>query len=133
MMSPAELESLATRKLARLPSPRAPHSLLPRVVAEIRRKKHEHWFRRPWATWPQALQVVSPVVCAAVVWLAGTALGRVAEGEVGALFGAIRILWRIFLEPNVGYLAVLIGVMGMASALFFAALSRMLSDGSPEG
>lgn len=41
-----------------------------------------------------------------------------------------HVLWRVFVEPTLDYLVVLIGLMGVAVALFCAALSHVLKVGS---
>ena len=87
---------------------------------------------RPWVAWPRACQAASVVGLAAVAWLVGVAPVRVASGETAALLGAAGVLWEVFLEPNAAYFAAVVGVMGAASALFCAALSRVLSERSPE-
>ena len=48
-MNPADLETLVDCKLKALPTPRAPHTLLPRVLAAV-----QEWTLRPWYTraWP---------------------------------------------------------------------------------
>ncbi len=131
-MNPDELESLVSRKLASLPVPRAPATLLPRVLDEVRRARRKPWYERPWVAWPRLCQAASVVGLAALAWLAGVAPEQLASGEAAALLGAVRVLWEVFLEPNAVYFAATVGVMGAASALFCAALSHMLSERSPE-
>ena len=41
-----------------------------------------------------------------------------------------RVLWRVFLEPTVGYLGTFIAIMCVAGAAFCAALTRVLWEGS---
>ena len=55
---------------------------------------------------------------------------RMFTDDVMVLVGATRVLWRVFLEPTVGYLVTLVTVMGLAVGLFCAALARVLWEGS---
>lgn len=87
---------------------------------------------RPWVAWPRMWSAASLAALAALAWLATSAPVREASGEAAALVGALRVLWEVFLEPNAVYFASAVGVLGATSALFCAALSRLLSEGSPE-
>ena len=51
-----DLERLVDRELKRLPQPRAPRSLLPRVMAAVAEPRPLKWYSRPWLAWPWALQ-----------------------------------------------------------------------------
>ena len=127
-----QLESLVSRKLANLPAPRAPATLLPRILDEVQGMRRAPTYRRPWTAWPRTWQAASLAALAAIAWLASSAPVREASGEAAALIGAVRVLWAVFLEPNAVYFATAAGVLGATSALFCAALSRLLSEGSPE-
>ena len=61
--------------------------------------------------------------------VAGTGVAAVAEDAV-ELERAVRVLWRLFLEPNVRYLVAAIGAAGVTGALFCTALARVLREGS---
>ncbi len=57
-MKPSDLESLIQRKLAELPAPKAPGTLLPRIMAEVRLAEQatsnlEPWLAETW--WPWAV------------------------------------------------------------------------------
>ena len=85
-MDPDELASLIDRELRDLPGPRAPRSLLPRVleaVAEARRP----WYARAWRTWPRAWQAASVVACALFLACCRPVLAGRANGSDG-LHGA---------------------------------------------
>lgn len=147
-MNSADRESLLHRRLARLPPPRAPETLLPRVLAAVRRPRRPAWYASPWTCWSRTRQVVSVLALIALVRLAWTALDRAAGAGAAVLLGeagtgvaavaedavelerAVRVLWRLFLEPNVRYLVAAIGAAGVAGALFCAALARVLREGS---
>ena len=58
-MNTPDLEPRVDRELRRLPAPRAPHTLLPRVMAAAEAWAERPWYTRAWVTWPLAWQVVS--------------------------------------------------------------------------
>ena len=60
-MDPAELERLVDRALGQLPAPRAPRTLLPRVMAAVPTPARP-WHARPWLMWPAGWQIISLVV-----------------------------------------------------------------------
>ena len=147
-MNPAELETVVHRAIGQLPPPRAPLTLVPRVLAAVETPVARRWYTRPWASWPLPLRSMSAMasaVVATVVWIVlagseGSAIAGAADEMVSsvrmivddalALAGATRVLWRVFLEPAVGYLVTLVAVMGLAVGLFCAALARVLWEGS---
>ncbi len=125
-MKPADLEALASRCLGRLPDPKAPRSLLPRVMDEVERARGRSWFRRAWRCWPPAWKAASVAVLAAAAVLARAAAERAVAADVPALVDTVRVLWRLVLAPNAPYLAASAFVMGLSCALACAAISRML-------
>jgi hypothetical protein len=150
-VQPADLESLVERELRQLPLPRAPHTLLPRVLAAVQHWAGRPWYARAWFTWPLAWQAVSiaalVLIVAAGAMLvpsAQAAAGRAASGitasiasagpisEAAALarraevtINALRILWRALVEPMVPYAFALVMLMCLASAAFATALNRV--------
>ena len=58
-MNPDDLERLTHRELHRLPAPRAPRTLLPRVMAAVEAWANRPWYTRAWFTWPLGWQVAS--------------------------------------------------------------------------
>ena len=66
-MNPDDLERLAHHELHRLPAPRAPRTLLPRVMAAVEAWANRPWYTRAWFTWPLGWQVASlaPTSCTA--------------------------------------------------------------------
>ena len=54
-----DLERVAQRALERLPAPRAPHTLLPRVMAAVQQWTRRPWYARAWVTWPLGWQALS--------------------------------------------------------------------------
>lgn len=125
-MTPEELEALVSRKLARLPMPRAPESLLPSVLTVIR----GHGIRLsdarsgPVPIWFGVAGWLAIVV--GVAWLLRAAPAVGPATELNALASAASLLWRAFIEPNLQPLAVLVGAMSVLSALYLTALSYML-------
>src|SRR5258706_2570822 len=71
-MHPVDLETLVDRELRQLPAPRAPHTLLPRVLAAVQQWSQRPWYARAWFTWPAAAQIAS--AAALVLIVVGSAL-----------------------------------------------------------
>src|SRR3954468_2173230 len=82
-MNPIDLEQLVGAELKRLGTPRAPRTLLPRVLAATAAQQHAKP-ARGWAFWPRAWQFAGGIAAAAV--LAGiwklTALSQPFIGEL---------------------------------------------------
>ena len=125
-MSPEELEALVSRKLARLPVPRAPESLLPSILAEIRGRGTQPSLARirPISIWLGVTGWVA--IAAGVVWLVSASPAVATVTEFNVLASTAGLLWRAFIEPNLQPLAVLVGAMSVLSALYLTALSYML-------
>ena len=145
-MHPAELETLVDRELKRLPVPRAPRTLLPRVLAAVQQWSRRPWYARAWLTWPLGWQLVSSValmliIVGSVIALpsaraaAGGATSPFAAGVMSHVTGiweraavtlhASRIIWRATVEPLVVYLFALVALMCVACAAFGTALTRV--------
>ncbi|MCX7721958.1 MAG: hypothetical protein N2379_02720 [Verrucomicrobiae bacterium] len=77
-----ELEAAIDRLLKTLPPLRAPDTLVPRVLAAVTPQARLAWYRRPWQTWPVALQLGS--LAAALALCAGVYIG------IGELVHALR-------------------------------------------
>lgn len=161
-MPPRDLEDIVDRALKQLPVPRAPRSLLPRVMAAIETGPVEPVSAspprtRPWVTWPLAWQVASITVAIALalgvarLWphaasvaataattLAGDAPLRISAvaaetlSMAATVANATRIVWHALVQPLVGYVLILILVMCAACATFGAALSRVVLGGVPQ-
>ena len=148
MMKPSDLETLIQRKLAELPAPKAPGTLLPRIMAEVRRTRRSP--RRQWSwiggvrQWPAvrlfawAAWILLGVL--AVDWSSGGRVGgnwallltTAEEGAIGAgaMMREARVLWRVFLEPFAAYLVLWVSAMWVLFALLWEALRSMLWEGS---
>ena len=148
-MHPADLETLVGRELRRLPMPRAPHTLLPRVLAAVQAWAQRPWYQRAWFTWPHRWQIASvaaliliilggavllPITIAAAGAAASTVTGRVMEDVAPvaqfaeATTNAARVIWRALLAPVVVYAFALVLLMWLACAALGAALSRVVFE-----
>jgi len=146
-MDPAELERIVDRELRQLREPRAPHTLVPRVMAAARAWAGRPWYTRPWVTWPAAWQAAS--MATLLVILAGVALllptvrtaaaGTVAPLASGvmsevaglvmraeAMTAVVQILWRTLVEPVAVCASLLLLLMWLALAVFGTALDRVV-------
>jgi hypothetical protein len=144
-MDPADLERLVDRDLKRLPLPRAPRTLLPRVLAAVQEIEQRPWYTRAWFTWPVGWQLASAALLMATI--AGLALllptlqaaasalsfvagvrGDVADTtrDVETATTAVRVLWNTLLAPVVPYAFGLVLLMCTACAIFGAALNHLV-------
>ncbi len=144
-MDPQDLESLIDRELRRLPEPRAPRSLLPRVMAAVAEARRP-WYARAWRTWPIGLQIASalgglvalaamslalPIVQASLVadsspfWT--DVITRVGRFVMHAedLGHAAEVVWRALVAPVATAALVPVLMMCAASLALGAALSRL--------
>ena len=144
-----DLETLATRDLRRLPAPRAPQTLLPRVLAAVQAWSERPWYAREWFTWPVAWQLAS--VSALMVILAGGVMviptvqaelreitPRLTPAVLTTLpqlvlalattVNTTRVLWHIVIQPFLPYVAVLVGLMCLMCAMAALALNRVVFE-----
>ncbi len=149
-MLPGDLEDVVDRALKQLPGPRAPRTLVPRVMAAIETERARTSSARPWLAWPFAWQVASvaalivlgveiarlwPEAQSAVQQSTPTVVADVASfvGDVASKASAVAnvtsIVWHALVQPLVGYLLVLVLVMCAACATFGAALGRVALGG----
>jgi hypothetical protein len=143
-MDPVDLETFVARELRRLPAPRAPHTLLPRVLAAVEAWTARPWYARAWFTWPIEWQVV--LVAALILLVAGAAMllpgawesnpatpvlarvmGDLSVISVRAevLTNAAQVLWRTLLTPFLPYALALVVLMCLACIVFGVALNRV--------
>ena len=125
-MLPADLERVVHRELQRLPLPRAPHTLLPRVLAAVDAWVNRPWYERAWFTWPLGWQVAS----IAVVALVGYGFWNLppAPPALQATTSATHVLWRTLIEPFLTYVFVVVVLMCVACAAFGAALNYLVLE-----
>lgn len=128
-----DLHRLIARELDQLSPPRAPQTLLPRVMAAVHAWALRPWYQRAWFTWPLGWQMTG--IGAMVLFAAGTALllsttqavvagatagilSEVADTaqRVASTTAAARIVSRILFEPVLSY-----RVYAFALALLMAA------------
>lgn len=147
-MNDPDLETRAHRELRTLPAPRAPHTLLPRVMAAVQAWADRPWYTRAWFTWPVGWQAASVaalalVIAGAVVFgprveaaASGViATARVVAGGVSDMAPPVettatsaRILWRTLLEPLATYALVVVVLMFLACAVFGTALNHVVVE-----
>jgi len=142
-MDGADLERLVDRELRRLPLPRAPQTLLPRVMAAVEARVRAPWYRRPWRTWPIGWRLASAAACAVVVAAAPVALplqpveqavraaaaseavrdATALAARIEAATSAMWLLWRVLVQPLVPFAFALAMLMCLACAAFGLALN----------
>jgi hypothetical protein len=148
-MDPAELERLTDRALRALPTPRAPRTLLPRVMAAVAAEASRPWYARAWLNWPLQWQVVSAAAAAVIVVGAATAGPAAAAGMLefltrtslplsthlaglvsglDAAWEASRIVWNV-VAPAARVVALWLLVMSVACVAFGTALDRVIALG----
>jgi hypothetical protein len=144
-MNTDDLERLVDQELKRLPTLRAPATLLPRVLAATVERPPARWCARPWLAWPLAWQAASLAVLLAF----GAALalvlpiaqqapwhgaarwgGASADGAAAVLHAMaqaatlVRVLSRVVLEPVAFALLVLAVSLSLSCAGLWAALEK---------
>jgi hypothetical protein len=145
LLSDRDLEQIVSERLRRLPSPHAPQTLRPRVMAAVGARRRAAV--RPWFAWPLAWQAAFVAALVLSVgggglWLSNmaTAMGwgtpswlggpasRVVEAarDVTATTEAMRIFMGAWLsQPMVLCLVALVVVMTAACVTFGAMLGRV--------
>jgi hypothetical protein len=149
-MNPIDLEQLVDAELKRLPAPRAPRTLLPRVLAAAAAQQQHAKPTRGWAFWPRAWQLAGGGVAAAVlvgIWklavlaqpfigelLPSVGLGRAAAFTRGADDAAavVRVLWEVLLQPVATYVSILAISLALACALLWTAVERLAPGGASQ-
>jgi hypothetical protein len=129
-MDPADLERLLDRELKQLRTPRAPATLLPRVLAATVHR--EAPAPRGWQTWPMAWRVAS-IAAASVAVLAlwflapwsSPRVSAVAEGA-GQAATIARVFSDVFLQPIATYLLILAIALCLACAAVWTAFELAL-------
>ena len=152
-MNPVDLQQLVDRELKRLPTPKAPDTLLRRVLAVTVERPALPWYRRAWTAWPRQWQVASVAALLAVAvglwfaipllqnasadaaWRSATAVPDRAvalshrAGEIAAI---VRLFWRLLLQPVAVYLFALAISLSLACALIWTALERLALGGAQQ-
>jgi hypothetical protein len=141
-----DLETRVDRQLRRLPAPRAPQTLLPRVMSAVQAWTERPWYTRAWVTWPLGWQIVSVAVLAAIVAGGALLLPRAQSGlatvaaafstndvtavsqQVAETTSSARILWRTLLEPLLTYVFGIVVLMVLACVAFGTALNYVVIE-----
>jgi hypothetical protein len=146
-MNAFELERFVGRRLRALPAPRAPLTLLPRVLAAARAWSQRPWYAREWFTWPIGWQVGSLALLTAILGAAAVMipaaqvmLVNAATSLAGAIAfdvpqvaeslqvstSAMRVIWRALVQPFLPYVFVIVVLMCGACASVVLALNRVV-------
>lgn len=144
-MDPLELERLIDHELRSLPAPRAPRTLLPRVMAAANEAAHRPWYSRAWLQWPVGWQLASALMLIGVVAAGSIVLPHVRDAvetigfvanvrsdvadsarDVETATTAVRVLWRTLLAPVVPWAFGLVTLMCAACAVFGTALNHLV-------
>lgn len=124
-----DLERFVDRALRELPSPRAPRTLLPRVMEAVDAASRRAWYSRSWFTWSRWLQAASLTVAALVavgLWRLPMALPA-PPPAVAAAVRTARVFWEVS-QPLLPYLGAVLILMAVACVLFGAALNYVLLE-----
>jgi hypothetical protein len=146
-MNPIDLEQIVDAELKQLPTPRAPRTLLPRVLAATAAAPRPEP-SRGWAAWPRLWQFAGGLITVVVLvgawrlaviaqpfiaelWPAAD-LGRASSVTRGAGDAAtvVRVLWDVVLQPVATYVSVLAISFALACALLWSAVERLAPGGA---
>ena len=135
-MDPADLERLIDRELAGLPAPRAPRTLLPRVLAATVHAGGPAPAPTGWSTWPPAWQVASIAALLLVVFgvpllvSSPPAVVTNTARKVADTATVVRAFWDLLLRPVATYVVILAVSLTLACAAAWAALEFALGGPS---
>jgi len=133
---PADLERLVDRELKRLPAPRAPQTLLPRVMAAVAPGQRATAPATGWSTWSPAWQASSVgvllLMIATIAWLYSAPPAPVVESTrtAGEIAAVMRVFWDVLLQPVATYIFVLGISLALACAAAWAAFELALGGAS---
>jgi hypothetical protein len=146
-MNPIDLEQLVDAELKALPTPRAPRTLLPRVVAAAASQSRPQP-SRGWVAWPRVWQFAGGLV-AAVILVGTWRLAAIVQPFIGDLWAAggfnratsftqgagdaatvARVLWEVVLQPVATYVSILAISFALACALLWSAVERLAPGGA---
>ena len=135
-MDPADLERLLDRELKRLPAPRAPQTLLPRVIAAAARPQVPAARPTGWSTWSPVWQTASVALLllfvATISWMFSSPPTRIVESTRTAneISAVMRVFWDVLLQPVATYVFVLGLSLALACFAAWAALELALGGAS---
>lgn len=134
-MDPVDLDDRLDRELAELPPPRAPRTLLPRVLAATA-EAEARFGASGWFTWPLGWRIASVVALVALV-IGGAFFATAPPQQIsdaadtaGEVATVARVLWDVLAQPLATYLFVLGVSLALACALAWAALEAALGGAS---
>ena len=121
-----DLRAIVDRELRRLPTPRAPETLLPRVLAAVDAWARRPWYTRAWFMWPAAWRLVSVALLALLV----SSLWKLppAPPSVVAAAGATRVVWTLLVAPALPYALGFVVLMGLTCVAVGLALNYVLLE-----
>lgn len=131
-MEPVDQDELLDRELKGLPAPRAPRTLLPRVLEATAGRAVPAAPATGWLTWPRSWQLGSSalfVALVAAVWVLVTvppAGMTTATQAVGNTATIVRVFWDVLLQPVAVYILILGISLALACAAAWAALEFAL-------
>ena len=142
------LHSAVDQALRRLPTVRAPHTLMTRVMAATVERAPRPWYTRTWLAWPREWQAVSifAMLALGAAWMlispaadpalagAATVAGAAADragvllqtAEVISAFA--RVLWRSVVFPVAAVGFVVAVLAALASGVCWTTLHRLAFD-----
>ncbi len=144
-MDEQDLERLVDRRLNALPPRRAPGTLLPSVMHQVRARSQQPWYARPWTTWPANWRAVSiaalaivvvgfglsapvlqPVTAPMLAWV-GELLTPASDvvTTVGTFTTMVEIVARVIGQSVIGLVLALFVVMMTTSVAIGAAIGRV--------
>jgi len=144
-MNEQDLERLVERRLKALPPRRAPGTLMPAVMREVRARAERPWYARPWFTWPAGWQtasivalvlvvgtvaaltpVLQPAMAPVLAW-AGQLLTPASDvvTTVGTFTTIVEVVTRVIGQSVIGLVLALFIVMLTTSVAIGAAIGRV--------
>jgi hypothetical protein len=126
----ADLAALVQRELEQLPVPRAPETLLPRIMQAVKALPSGPWYGRAWFTWPWQWRLAS-IAAVAVAGLGAWRLPPAPPSMVTAI-STTRVVWDALVQPLLPYLVAVMVLMGLACVVFGAALNYVLLERAGE-
>ena len=123
-----ELAARVDRELRRLPLPRAPQTLLPRIMAAVEAWAQRPWYTRAWFAWPAQWRLVSLVPVALLFYVVWSWSLPPPPPTVVAATDAGRVLWSAVIEPLLPYILAVVLLMGIVCAAFGLALNYVLLE-----
>ena len=120
-------------ELQRLPAPRAPRTLLPRVMAAVGQRASAPWYSRAWVTWPRALQLGSAsaalLVVVAIAWgLPALVLRSSVLQSAGDVATLARVFWQTWLQPLASYVGAALIALSLVCFAAYSMVSRLAPD-----